>query len=370
MITRIDDPPLVSVVIPIRNEAESIAACLEAVVAQDYPSEAMEILVVDGDSDDETAAVVEEFSRRTGGRICLLQNPARIVPPALNLAIRAARGAVIARVDGHTRIDPDYLRVGVETLARTGADNVGGPMTAVGGGTLGDAVARVTSSRFGVGSYFHYGTTEREVDTVYLGMWPRAVFSRIGLFDEELVRNQDDELNYRLRKAGGRVLLNPEMRSHYQNRQSLRHLARQYFQYGMWKVRVLQKHPLQMSWRHFVPPAFVGLLLALTGAAPFVSAAAILGVVVALAYLMVVSLLAANLSAADGIGAWAAATAAFVIIHVCWGAGFLFGLMRFARRWRMAETPPPCLATSERDGLAVRAGRSAGGLLGRPTGDM
>ena len=127
-----------------------------------------------------------------------------------------------------------------------------------------DAVAVATSSRLGVGSYFHYGTEEREVDTVYLGMWPRSVFERVGLFDEELVRNQDDEFNYRLRKAGGRVLLTPRMRSWYQNRQSLVHLLRQYYQYGQWKVRVLQKHPRQMSWRHFVPPLFVATLGTLT----------------------------------------------------------------------------------------------------------
>ena len=229
MISAPTDAPFVSVVIPMRNEEASIAACVEAVLAQDYPSDRMEVIVVDGDSSDRSAAIVEELGRRTGGRVRLLFNPDRIVPPGLNLAIREARGEIIARVDGHTRIAPDYVREGVEALHRTGAENVGGAMTAIGGGVLGDAVARVTSSRFGVGSYFHYGTEERQVDTVYLGMWPRAVFGRIGLFDEELVRNQDDELNYRLRKAGGRVMLVPSMRSLYQNRQSLRHLAKQYY---------------------------------------------------------------------------------------------------------------------------------------------
>jgi glycosyltransferase involved in cell wall biosynthesis len=256
--------PFVSVVIPMRNEAGHVAPCLEAVLAQEYPRDHMEVIVVDGESDDDTATIARAAAQRDA-RVRVLSNPGRIVPTAMNIGIRAARGEIISRVDGHTRIAADYVRVGVETLRRTGADNVGGPMRAVGGGLFGDAVATATSSRFGIGSYFHFGTSERAVDTVYMGMWPRRVFERVGLFDEELVRNQDDELSYRIRKEGGRIVLTPAMRSWYQNRQSIRHLTRQYFQYGLWKIRVLQKHPRQMSWRHFVPPAFVALLVALAG---------------------------------------------------------------------------------------------------------
>jgi len=334
--------PSVSVVIPMRNEESSIGECLEAVLAQDYPEDKLEVIVVDGDSEDRSAAIVEEFGLRTG-RVRLLCNPVRIVPPALNAAIRSARNEVIVRVDGHTRIASDYVRKGVETLLRTGAENVGGPMIAVGGGVLGDAVARVTSSRFGVGSYFHFGTEECEVDTVYLGMWPRSLFARIGLFDEELVRNQDDELNYRLRKSGGRIVLNPEIRSHYQNRQSFRKLAKQYFEYGMWKVRVLQKHPMQMSWRHFVPPAFVLSLAVLLVLAPISSAAALACAALGGFYVVTIGLLSARMSAADGWCAWFAALRAFAIIHLCWGAGFLVGLGRFARLWTRPEAPPPDL---------------------------
>lgn len=342
-----------------RNEESSIAACIEAVLNQDYPAEAMEVIVVDGDSSDRSAAIVEEIGVRTNGRVRLLPNPARIVPPGLNLAIRAARGEVIARVDGHTRIAPDYVRAGVDALQRTGADNVGGAMTAIGGGVLGDAVARVTSSRFGVGSYFHFGTEERDVDTVYLGMWPRAVFGRIGLFDEELVRNQDDELNYRLRKAGGRVVLAPTMRSLYQNRQSFRHLAKQYYQYGVYKVRVLQKHPRQMSWRHFVPPTFVAGLIALSISALFWAPAAIALVLASGGYLTVTALLGFQLSGADGVRPWLAAWAAFVIIHLCWGLGFLVGLGRFADRWVGTEPDPPALvatASAVSPGVSDRIG--------------
>ncbi|MDX2166742.1 MAG: glycosyltransferase family 2 protein [Deltaproteobacteria bacterium] len=343
------DLPMVSVVIPMRNEAASIGALLESVLAQDYPADRLEVLVVDGDSDDGSAAVVDAVAARDP-RVRRLQNPKRIVPPALNIAIRAARGTIIARVDGHTRLAPDYLRIGVETLARSGADNVGGRMDAVGGGWFGDAVADATASPAGVGSYFHFGTEERDVDTVYLGMWPRSVFERVGLFDEELVRNQDDEFNYRLRKLGGRVRLNPAMRSWYQNRQDVAHLLRQYYQYGQWKVRVLQKHPAQMSWRHFVPPAFVaGMALLAILAAEWTPFAWLLRAVTAL-YLVLIAAAAWRQSRARGLRGVLGTGVALICVHVAWGAGFLSGLIRFADRWRQPEQAPPRL---ERTGEAA-----------------
>ena len=334
--------PLVSVVVPMRNEAPTIGALVDGILAQDYPADRLEVLVVDGDSSDGSADIIAAYAARDR-RVRLLRNPRRIVPTALNIAIRAARGEVICRIDGHTRIAPDYVRVGVETLRRSGAENVGGPMNAVGGGWFGDAVAAATTSRFGIGSYFHYGTEEREVDTVYLGMWPRRVFERVGLFDEELVRNQDDEFNYRLRKAGGRVLLTPAMHSWYQNRQSLTALLRQYFQYGEWKVRVLQKHPRQMSWRHFVPPIFVATLGGLTALGMVMPLASGAARALAAVYGLAVVVVSVRIAARHGIGAWLATALAFASIHLAWGTGFLKGLIAFAGRWRTPETVPPRL---------------------------
>ena len=336
------DWPLVSIVIPIRNEAASIGALLDTVLAQDYPADRFEVLVIDGDSSDDTRAVVGAYAARDA-RIRLLANPRRIVPTALNVAIRAARGAIICRIDGHTEVAPDYVRIGVETLRRTGADNVGGRMDAIGGGWFGDAVADATSSRFGVGAYFHFGTEEREVDTVYLGMWPRSVFERVGLFDEELVRNQDDEFNYRLRKAGGRIVLNPAMRSWYQNRQDLAHLLTQYYQYGQWKVRVLQKHPRQMSWRHFVPPAFVAGMATLGIASSRLPAALVLLQVVGGLYLGGILAAAIWQSRRRGVAGVLATGLALICLHVAWGAGFLTGLIKFVDRWRRPEDAPPRL---------------------------
>jgi hypothetical protein len=201
------------------------------------------------------------------------------------------------------------------------------------------------ASRFGIGAYFHFGTEDREVDTVYMGMYPRQVFERIGLFDEELVRNQDDELNYRLRKAGGRVFMTPRMHSRYQNRQSIKALARQFFQYGEWKIRVLQKHPMQMSWRHFVPPALVLTLALLLVLTPWVRGAGVLLVIELVAYATGVAAATAGVTGGRDIDFKLRVALAFVTMHLSWGSGFLVGVIRFGRRWFVAESGPPRLGS-------------------------
>jgi len=343
--------PPISIVIPCRNERDWIERCLGAVFEQQYPHDRMEVIVVDGMSDDGTYERLQEIAR-SEPRLRILRNPARIVPSSLNMAIAAARGEIIVRVDAHTVVAPDYVAVGVETLQRTGADNVGGPMVKLGGGAVGNAIAAAMSSRFGIGAYFHYAKEEREADTVYMGMWPRSAFANIGLFDEELVRNQDDELNYRLRKHGGTILVSPRMKSQYQNRQSWKALGKQFFQYGVWKVRVLQKHPAQMNVRHFVPPAFdlavlVGLVLGVRY--PW---AVYLAVGAICAYAMVIGVVAATIE--RGVVARARLALAFVIIHHAWGLGFLVGMVRFLPRWFKPERPVKKLAE---DSAAVAASK-------------
>ncbi|HKD19997.1 MAG TPA: hypothetical protein VKG23_19250, partial [Thermoanaerobaculia bacterium] len=206
-------------------------------------------------------------------------------------------------------------------------------MTALGQDAFGEAVAAATSSPFGVGNArFHYSDREEWVDTVYLGAWPRRVFDRIGMFDEELVRDQDDELNYRLRASGGRILLSPSIKSWYTVRGTPAKLWRQYFQYGFWKVRVLQKHPRQMQPRQFVPGVFVVGLVGL-GVTAFVSPIARAGLA-ALALAYGAGDLFATASAARGRWRLAPAMAlAFPILHLAYGSGFLAGLVRFGGRW-------------------------------------
>lgn len=330
------DLPFVSVIIPMRNEEAWIERCLGSVLSQDYPADRMEVLVTDGLSTDSSPRMLAELAARDP-RVRVIANPGLIVPTGLNLAIAAARGDVIARIDAHTMIERDYLRRGVELLERTSASNVGGPMVCRGGSPVADAIAAAMKSRFGIGATFHFATDEVDCDTVYMGMWPRRVFEEVGLFDEEFVRNQDDELSYRIRKAGGRIVVSPAMRSIYQNRESWTALASQFWQYGVWKVRVLQKHPRQMSVRHFIPPLFqvvVGLLLAVGF---FWQPALWTGLAIVALYAGLIGAVAFT-GANDGgrTGRTAAAARlwlALVLIHQSWAAGFLAGLWRFADRW-------------------------------------
>ena len=244
---------------PIRNEAAFIARSLGAVLDQDYPADRMQVLVADGMSDDPTRAVVEEVAATHPAHTVseIVDNPGGVVPTGFNAALSRARGEIVVRVDGHTVVAEDYVSACVTALGESGADTVGGRMDAQGHGRIGEVIALATSSPFGVGdAQFHYASGEHWVDSVYMGAWRREVFDRVGGFDPEMVRNQDDEFNYRLRAAGGRILLTDRIRSRYYSRASLRTLFRQYRQYGFWKVRVLQKHPRQMSLRQFVPPVF------------------------------------------------------------------------------------------------------------------
>ena len=338
--------PFVSVLVPVRNEAAHVEGTAAAILGQDYPGDRIEVLFADGRSTDATRSILERAAARDP-RLVVVDNPGGIVSTGLNAALRFARGAFIVRVDGHTEIAPDYVRACVEALERTGADNAGGRMTAVGDGAFGRAVAAATSSRFGVGgARFHYSDREEWVDTVYLGAWPRSVFARIGTFDEELVRDQDDEFNYRLRAAGGRILLTPSVRSRYTVRGTPGALFRQYFQYGFWKVRVLQKHAAQMRPRQFVPPLFVlALLLASAAALAFPSAPAARLPLAALATLyLAADLGAAILEARRQTANPVLIALVFPILHLAYGSGFLVGLLRFAGRWGGAA---PAVAPQE-----------------------
>jgi succinoglycan biosynthesis protein ExoA len=201
--------PYVSIIVPIRNESQYIERTLSAIILQDYPFDKVEIIVVDGESDDGTKEIVEKIiADNPVLEIHLINNPKKIVPSGLNLAIQAANGEIIVRVDGHTIIAKDYVKSCVFELIRTKASNVGGRMIAVGKSYFSKAVEFCTSSPFGVGgARFHYSNRGEWVDTVYLGTWYRDLFREIGLFDEDLVRNQDDEFNYRIRANKGSIYL-------------------------------------------------------------------------------------------------------------------------------------------------------------------
>ena len=264
---------VVSVIVPCRNERRYIERFCAGVLAQQLPPGwQLQLVIADGDSDDGTRELLQQLNARDP-RINWIANPARIVSPGLNAALKVAEGEIIVRMDVHTDYASDYIAQCLALHAETGADNVGGPWHAVPdaeAGAMQHAVAAAFQSRWVAG-----GAMSRRldfdgwVDTVYLGSWPRQTFERFGGFDEQLVRNQDDEHNLRIVKGGGKVWQSSRIRSTYRPRATLSQVFRQYLQYGYWKPFVMKKHGQAASLRHLVPSLFVAALAVLAVPALF-----------------------------------------------------------------------------------------------------
>lgn len=324
---------------PVRNEAGYIERSLGSVLAQDYPLEQMEIIVADGMSTDQTRALIAGFQTRFQ-RLKVIDNPGKIAPTGLNRAIAQASGDIIVRVDGHCEIAPDYLRRCVHYLQSGAADGVGGPIETIGETLSARVIATAMSSAFGVGGSAFRTIKDQTMltDTVAFPAYTRTIIERAGPYDEELVRNQDDEYNYRLRKLGAKILLAADVQSRYYSRSTFRKVFKQYYQYGYWKVRVLQKHPRQMSLRQFVPPAFVAALLVGVLAASFLPLGAWLLAGILGCYLLA-NLLASARSASksDAFGSHLLLLPiVYTALHISYGLGFLVGLIKFAPRWQTA----------------------------------
>ena len=347
--------PFITLILPVRNKSAYIEHALAVILEQDYPAECMETLIADGMSTDNTRKLIHDFSAlHSQLKIQILDNPARIVPTGMNIALRQAKGEIIIRADGHCIIAPDYVSKCVEHLQRDGVDGVGGPMESIGETQMAKAIAIGMSSPFGVGNSAFRTTSGKSMlaDTVPFPAYTRQIIERAGLYDEELVRNQDDEYNYRIRELGGRILLADDVRSTYFSRTSLKRLWMQYYQYGYWKVRVLQKHPRQMSLRQFVPPAICAgvIVLALLFLIVLPSSSFTVLSSFILRPLSLSSLpftLLANL----GASLWTASKRGwrpfpflpviFAILHFSYGLGFLVGLIKFWDRWgdKIGKTP-------------------------------
>jgi GT2 family glycosyltransferase len=320
--------PAVSIVVPCRNEARHIEACVRSLLAQDCAAD-IEVIVADGTSEDGTRDVLARLVREDA-RVRMVENQGRIVSTGLNAAIGAARGRIIIRADAHTEYAPDYVSQCVAVLRETGADNVGGPWVARGKGLISQAIAVAFQSRFAVGgARGHDPQYEGTLDTVYLGCWPREVFERIGLFDEELVRNQDDEFNLRLTRAGGKIWQSPRIKSWYSPRGSLGDLFRQQIQYGYWKVRVIQKHRLPASLRHLIPGLFVVSVVLLPVLSLWWSLAGWAWLVLIATYTIINTAAATMAAARQGAKLLPILPLVFACYHFGYGCGFLRGLWDF-----------------------------------------
>lgn len=324
---------LVSIVIPCRDERPYMEACLASILASDYPRERLEVLVVDGMSDDGTRDIVAAVAARDP-RVRLLDNPRGITPAALNIGIAAARGDVVMRMDAHCHYPRAYVSTLVAALAREGADNVGGVCRTLPGAdtAMARAIAGAMSTRFGVGnSQFRVGVDRPTwTDTVPFGCYRRDVFARIGGFDEELVRNQDDEFNHRLLKAGGRILLVPDVVVDYFARPSLAKVARMFWQYGYFKPLVAAKLGRIFTLRQLVPPLFAATLLVLALLAPFFALAR--WGFVAVLLLHAGAAVAASLAGSRDLAVAVRMPLVFWAMHLGYGFGFLVGLVRVVTR--------------------------------------
>lgn len=307
-----DSWPSVSVIIAAANARETLPDALRAITDQDYPGD-VEIVVAAADRP--TAEVAEEL-----GAI-VVDNPLGHTPAGLNTAVRFSTGEILARVDAHSVIPSDYLRRIVDTVVRTGADNVGGRQVPLGTTFMERAIAAAMASRFGAGdARYRIGGDPGPSDTVYLGAFRRSVLERLGGFDERFLRNQDYELNHRIRLHGGLVWFDPEIAVTYRPRSSLTALASQYFQYGRWKRFFARSHDWSLRPRQWAPPL---LVVALTGA--------LIGSIwwtwfLVLPVLYVLELIAIGFASLPRVGAPALVMpVALGVMHLSWGIGFLIG---------------------------------------------
>lgn len=323
----------VSVIVPCRNEAEHIDSFLESVFRQTIMSAGafVEVIVADGMSDDGTRDRLAAWQNRQA-RLIVIANPDRTTSVALNTAIRAARGELVVRMDVHTIYADDYVEQCTRSLLSTDAVCVGGPWQPVGNGGRHGAIAQAFRSPFGSGGAIsRRADYSGPADTVYLGAWRRSDLLRLGGFDESLVRNQDDELNLRIRRAGGLVWQSAGIRSWYVPRSSFVALFRQFYQYGYWKVHVIRKHRLPASPRHLVPFAFVVVVTSLAILASFVPYAGMLAAGTLCLYAVVALVGAAIVG--RGRNVWAIAWA-FACMHVGYGIGFVHGTIHVMLRRR------------------------------------
>jgi glycosyltransferase involved in cell wall biosynthesis len=311
--------PAVSLVMPVLNEERHLADAVRGILAQDYPGE-LEVVLAVGPSKDRTQEIAEKLAA-DDPRIIVVANPSGRTPHGLNIAVKASQYSIVVRVDGHSLLPPDYVRVAVETMEETGADNVGGIMAAEGVTPFQQAVARAMTSKIGVGSApFHVGGGAGEVETVYLGTFRRSALDRVGGYDETYVRAQDWEMNHRIRETGGKIWFTPRMRVTYRPRPNLRALAKQYFVTGRWRRVVGREHQGTLNLRYLAPPLTVIAIVigTVAGAAGFWPGWVLPGGYAA-------ALIAGAALTGRGLppSAWVRLPLVYATMHMSWGCGFL-----------------------------------------------
>ena len=325
--------PKISIIVPCYNEAGFIKKLLQNIVDQEYPKEKSEVYIIDGMSNDGTRDIISAFIK-SYPHIHLLDNERRYVPFALNKGISASTGEVIVRMDAHAEYPQDYVSRLVSQLYQLNADNVGGSwITLPGDSTVKSmAIATAMASPFGVGNaHYRLPVNEiREVDTVPFGCYRRDVFNRIGLFDEDLLRNQDDTYNAKLKKNGGKIFLIPDIKIRYYARTSITSTLKMFYQYGLFKPLGNRKTNRPATLRQLIPPAFVLFLILSLISGLFFKFAFLSGISVLALYFLIDLIFTLSVSVKNKRAAliwylpWL-----FFLIHLSYGAGYLYGIIKF-----------------------------------------
>ncbi len=324
------DTPFVSIIVPILNEADFIEAAIQSILDNKYPAEKMEIIVVDGLSNDGTREIVSKMASHNSN-IQLIDNPAKIQTIAMNIGIKACRGEIFIRIDGHAEIPPDFIRKSVNCLAEhPDAWIVGGYWKTVSSGYIGKVIAAATESPIGVGDAKHrLGNFDGWVDTLSYGAHHKWIIEKIGYLDEELARNEDDDFNMRVIQAGGKIWISSSIWSTYYARSSMRKLWRQYFQYGFWRIKTIQKHRRPAVFRQIVPLLFVLSLIVFSSAGFWWKGFSLILAVELGVYAL--ALIYGTIDVARKAG-WKysfPAPLVFMILHMGYGIGSLWGIVRY-----------------------------------------
>ena len=322
----------VSIIIPCYNEQTTIALLLDALKRQTYTKSAMEVIIADGGSTDETRQVIQSWQREHADfEIKVVDNPQRTIPSALNIAIKASTGEIIVRLDAHSKPKQDYIARAVAALEEGRGQNVGGVWDICPGSDhwIARSIAAAAGHPIGVGgARYRYTDQPGYVDTVPFGAFHRGLLDQVGLFDETLLTNEDYEFNARIRQNGGRIWLDPEIRSEYYARKDLKSLSQQYWRYGYWKWQMLRRYPETVRLRQALPPFFVMTLIILTLLAPFFSFPrwALLGT--ASIYLFILLLAGCQLAIKKhNFKLIGGVPLAIATMHFSWGTGFLWSLL-------------------------------------------
>ena len=322
----------ISIIIPVRNEEQRIEGTLNSIISSNFPLDQIEVLIVDGNSEDSTLKIIKSYENKI--LIKIIHNKLKFVSSSFNLALNKSRGEIIFRIDGHCEIEPDFLSRCIKLLNKKNIDIAGGCIETVSHGLIGNVIAVAQSSFFGVGGVRFRNSKSNKgsyVNTLAFGAHKREIFSEIGGYDEDMICNQDDDFNFRAIQAGKKIWLDPQIKTKYFSRTSYIKLFKQYFYYGYYKVRGIQKRRQIISIRHIVPSIYIiSLIITIIGGHIFSN--------IWLSYSILVIYLftniCASLFASKRIFDFPMLFISFWILHISYGLGFIWGLIKFMFYWK------------------------------------